>query len=280
MIIKPKSSVRKDGRTDSLDSSSSYSSIQERIPDFDPDTYVITTKPPSVSSRGLRSDSSDSGQSLSSYSSFVEQPRYDEESSKSLSKNYIAGDKNSGHLHEIDKPRRMIININGKMKGSESEKDARGKDGAKDCETIETGGMKQGAEDGTMHVEYSNSAILKVKLSNRPAREDENSEKMPAPLADLQKMMNMIQNDDVFTDDVEKENVKHAVKYKINSNESELLGREKTETSKLRALKLEELNSEEMEVFTENNEQKMNFGDISSPIQSRIQIKSGKNTFF
>jgi len=120
LIIKPKSSSRhsKDGRTDSFDSSSSYSSIQERIPDFDPETYVITTKPPSVSSHGRRSDSLESGQSFSSHSSSTE-PRHDDENEHHV---IVGGNSPSEVFQQLGKPRKMVINVNGRARLSESEK--------------------------------------------------------------------------------------------------------------------------------------------------------------
>ena len=130
LIIKPKSSSRhsKDGRTDSFDSSSSYSSIQERIPDFDPETYVITTKPPSVSSHGRRSDSLESGQSFSSHSSNTE-PRHDDENEHHV---IVGGNSPSEVFQKLSKPRKMVINVNGRARLSESEN-------AADKQSINTG---------------------------------------------------------------------------------------------------------------------------------------------
>ena len=145
----------KDARTDSYDSTSSFSSIQDRIPDFDPDTYVVKRRAPSTSSHGIRSDSSDSGSchSFSSHASGGQEPRFDEDTYRIETKpsgpdrqnirigNIQSGQQSqmnhsnresmmqshvnqpnqpSGILSQMNKPRKMVVNVNGRTRISES----------------------------------------------------------------------------------------------------------------------------------------------------------------
>ena len=251
LIINPISSSRnfkdgrvdsRDGRTDSRDSTSSLSSIQERIPDFDPETYVITTKPPSVSSHGVRSESSESGHSLSSYSSNEPraEPRHEEEGTVIIA----AESKDAEAPQQVFVPRKMVINVNGKARISEGEKNAN----AEDSDRMRSSAL------GSLH-----------EVSTR----DGNS---------------VPEYNDVFTDDTKilkktcesrLEGNEYQAMEAIRSKSGEI------ETSQLQDITLERMASEEInEVFVHSNEQAMKFEETRSPVQPRIHVKSGENPVF
>lgn len=267
IIRPPKSSARsqiahvnKDGRNDSFDSTSSYSSIQERIPDFDPDTYVITTKPPSVSSRGLRSDSSDSGQSLSSQSSNIEQLRLGEDVRHCLSKS-VEG-KCSDQVQQFNSPRKMVINVNGKKKAPERRGDNPDRKNRKE------------EGDAGIHEEQEKDGFLNEENKKR--------ERM-APLANLEGKIDVIDNDDVFaTDEIGIKHGRYEQKEDGNGKVSSGDHQERVwgscaETSKLKDLKLEAVNSEYInEVMVHNVDQPMMTLDgFAAQTHSKIQVKSG-----
>ena len=166
----------------------------------------------------------------------------------------------------------MVINVNGKAKITKSENnedDVRQMIKYRDDGSMNTGEVRELGGHGSGGHRHD----LKI----------EESERVPSPLANLQEMMDMIQNDDVFTDDMKMQNKEYERK-EVESQDKrvkEIESRvQKTETSKLKDLKLEQLNSEEInEVFLQNDEQPMMFEKFSSPVQSRIQVKSGKKNY-
>ena len=251
----------KDQRADSLDSSSSYSSIQERIPDFDPDTYVLTTKPPSVSSHGIRSDSSESAHSHSSRSSIGQENRFGEETpAAAIHLSSVSKSSNGNFGSEIAKPRRMVININGKARASSVSKHEEGTD--KGIAVLSTGirdqGMTQLDNSDTNYHAYSAASI------NNSGHLGENS----------------IQND-VLVDPVPKRN-KSDKAISLQSGKVDLNAENEVETSTLKDLQLTEINSEEgTEMYVENEEpssmcdyfQRL---EEEQHIPREIEFKSGK----
>eukprot|EP00795_Rhopilema_esculentum_P013168 gene13168-3966_t len=224
----------KDQRADSLDSSSSYSSIQERIPDFDPDTYVLTTKPPSVSSHGIRSDSSESAHSHSSRSSIGQENRFGEETPAAIThlSSHVSKSSNGNFGSEIAKPRRMVININGKARVSSASKHEEGTD--QGIAVLSTGIRDQGLMqlDNSDTNYHENSASI-----NHSGHSEENS----------------IQND-VFVDPVPTIN-KSGKSIPLQSGKVDPHAENQVETSTLTDLQLTEINSEQLtEMYVENEE--------------------------
>ena len=108
---------------DSFDSSSSQSSQSDRIPDFDPDTYVVKRKSSSISSQGARSDSTDSSHSMTSHVSGHD-PRSDRDShrleSRPTQESTRYAEDQFGSSNKMASPRKMVINVNGRSRKSES----------------------------------------------------------------------------------------------------------------------------------------------------------------
>lgn len=299
----------KDVRTDSYDSSSSYSSIQERIPDFDPDTYVVKRRAPSTSSHGIRSDSSDSGSchSFSSHASGGQEPRFDEDTYRieakpfgldrqnitigydqsgqqsqmghnnreSMMQSRVNQPNQSGILSQMNKPRKMVVNVNGRTKISESSEP---KETDSDS-SLEYKQPKQRTSQQTVVLipasndgESPQNTVSVRAVSNELPHASQGHcggphgcgetddmkadqmKRMPTPLTNLQEMMGMIQVGEFENEVSERGNGPQDT----NDSKRDTIQKEaekESETCQLKELELVRVNSEEInEVFVENEE--------------------------
>ena len=323
----------KDARTDSYDSASSYSSIQERIPDFDPDTYVVKRRAPSMSSHGIRSDSSDSGSchSFSSHASGGQEPRFDEDTYRietrpsgpdrqnfrvgneqsgqqsqmnhnnreSMMQSHLQPKQPSGILSQMNKPRKMIVNVNGRTRISESsEPKETDSDSSSEYQqpvqriNQQTVVMRPASDEGeapqhTISVravsdEQSHTSQSHCGGPHGCGETDDmkanEMKRMPTPLRNLQEMMGMMQAGEFEDKGSKGENgsqdtndFKGGMIHMIR-NEAE----NETEACQLKDLELVRVNSEEInEVFVEN-EESMSFSELLKD-SSRDEDFRGEN---
>ncbi len=320
-------------RSDSCDSSGSYSSQQDRTTLFDPDTYIVTRKG-SINSSGVRSNSIDSSQSFSS-----QEPLYEDEAEGQ--RYYLP---NTGTiqieqpLSHNEAPRKMVINVNGRSRASQSseqqENDRRinhqspanreikmasdnqsipatrgsstSSDASRDSRDRLPSSMKitvsakavgkhnheknsqadfenynDDVFDGGKHASKpanGNNHNINEKLLDSP-RENKVPERMPTPLNNLQEMMDMFQVD-AFEKEVERRGSKED---NLEENEEEVCQEIHVEKdqeqnvgdfSKLEALQLSDLKSEEIEeVFVENDRSSL-LSEIENKFAAKQSIES------
>eukprot|EP00794_Sanderia_malayensis_P016682 gene16682-18376_t len=290
-------------RSDSYDSTtSSHSSQQDRIPDFDPDTYIVTRKT-SLSSHGLRSASSDSSQSYSSCTSGKETAHNDEEADRSEANVGFEEQRRSHAKSKVTpnaQPKRMVINVNGRTRLSESsEQSSQDKSNDSNNEMPASNDQRshyssQGSVDSEMSEGKKQASGMKITFSTKAVgKSNQNNgyedDSRPNDSNDIARMMNLLQVDESEKEIKEKESdtatksdeTSKKNKEKVEKKEEpacqELIMEEDngSDFSKLEAVKLEDLNSEEI---TEVHIEDVHASPILSKLQSNLHSEDANES--